>query len=255
MRVATFNILHGRSLADGRVDADRLRAAVAALDADVLALQEVDRGQDRSGRLDLAAIAAEAAGAVTWRFTPAVFTATGGGWRARLPAERDQGGPAYRVAMLSRYPVRWWREIRLPALPVRSPVLLPGSGRVRLLRDEPRVALVAAVEAPGGPYTVATTHLSFVPGWNAAQLVRLACELGRLPEPRVLLGDLNLPGSLPGLLTGWSRLGRCPTFPSPEPRVQLDHVLGSGRLPPVRSVAAPELELSDHRPQVVEFAR
>ncbi len=40
MRLATFNLLHGRSLADGLVDPARLTAAVAALDADVLALQD-----------------------------------------------------------------------------------------------------------------------------------------------------------------------------------------------------------------------
>ena len=58
MRLATFNLLHGRSLTDGLVDPDRLAAAVTALDADVLALQEVDRDQSRSGNLDLTAIAA-----------------------------------------------------------------------------------------------------------------------------------------------------------------------------------------------------
>ncbi|HVE31695.1 MAG TPA: endonuclease, partial [Mycobacteriales bacterium] len=41
MRVASFNILNGRSLADGEVDAERLRDAAKLLDADVLGLQEV----------------------------------------------------------------------------------------------------------------------------------------------------------------------------------------------------------------------
>ena len=48
MRVATFNILHGRSPADDRVDVDRFAEAVRTLDADVLGLQEVDRFQSRS---------------------------------------------------------------------------------------------------------------------------------------------------------------------------------------------------------------
>ncbi|MEV6815065.1 endonuclease/exonuclease/phosphatase family protein, partial [Micromonospora sp. NPDC051296] len=52
MRLATFNLLHGRSLTDGLVDPARLAAAVSDLDADVLALQEVDRDQSRSGNLD-----------------------------------------------------------------------------------------------------------------------------------------------------------------------------------------------------------
>ncbi|HLN78763.1 MAG TPA: endonuclease/exonuclease/phosphatase family protein, partial [Nocardioidaceae bacterium] len=48
MRVATFNILNGRSPADDRVDIERFATAVKSLDADVLALQEVDRNQPRS---------------------------------------------------------------------------------------------------------------------------------------------------------------------------------------------------------------
>ena len=48
MRLATFNILHGRSIQDGVVDLDRLADAIRLLDADILALQEVDRDQPRS---------------------------------------------------------------------------------------------------------------------------------------------------------------------------------------------------------------
>jgi len=64
VRIGTFNILHGRSPADDRVDVERLAAAVKALDADVLGLQEVDRDQPRSLNADLTAVAAEAMGAV-----------------------------------------------------------------------------------------------------------------------------------------------------------------------------------------------
>ncbi len=48
-------------------------------------------------------------------------------------------------------------------------------------------------------------------------------------------------------------LGRGRTFPSPEPRVQLDHALASGRLPAVRGVETPVMDVSDHRPLVVEL--
>ena len=48
MRMATFNILHGRNLEDGVVDVDRLSECVRRLDPDVLALQEVDIDQPRS---------------------------------------------------------------------------------------------------------------------------------------------------------------------------------------------------------------
>ena len=253
MRLATFNLLNGTSLADGRVDAVRLREAVRGLRADVLGLQEVDRGQDRSHGLDLTAEVAAAVGAADWRFAPALVGTPGGSWRAA----RDDDGPGephYGVGLVSRWPVRRWHVVRLQAAPVRSPVVLPGTRRLVWLQDEPRVGLVAEVETPLGVVTVATTHLSFVPGWNGAQLRTLTGHLAGLPGPRVLLGDLNLPSRVPRWLTRWTVLARTPTYPAWEPRVQLDHVLASGRLPAVARVETPELAISDHRALVVELA-
>ena len=256
MRLATFNLLNGASLSDGRVVSERLRAAIGLLDADVIGLQEVDRDQHRSHGLDLTAEVAAAAGAAHWRFEPALVGTPGGTWRAAVEGDRhgNSGGePHYGVGLVSRWPVRSWHVVRLGAAPVRSPILLPSTRRLIWLRDEPRVGLAAVVESPLGPLTVATTHLSFVPGWNGAQLRRLTAALRDLPGPRVLLGDLNLPGALPRWLTGWRALARTPTYPASEPRVQLDHVLASGALPAVRAVETPELPLSDHRALVVEL--
>ena len=61
MRLVTCNTWSGRG-ADGLVDPERLGRVLARLDADVLALQEVDRDQDRSGGADLAAVSTAAAG-------------------------------------------------------------------------------------------------------------------------------------------------------------------------------------------------
>jgi endonuclease/exonuclease/phosphatase (EEP) superfamily protein YafD len=36
-----------------------------------------------------------------------------------------------------------------------------------------------------------------------------------------------------------------------EPRIQLDHVLGKGALPPVSGMESPALALSDHRALLV----
>ena len=70
LRIATFNILNGRTPQESSVDEARYADAIASLDADVLALQEVDRDQPRSGGADLTAIAADAMGAVEHRFEP-----------------------------------------------------------------------------------------------------------------------------------------------------------------------------------------
>jgi endonuclease/exonuclease/phosphatase family metal-dependent hydrolase len=258
VRLATFNLLHGRSPSDGRVDLPRLREAVAAIGADVLGLQEVDRGQPRSNGHDLTAEAAAAMGG-EGRFAPAMMGTPGERWR---PADGDGDGaaapcdePAYGVALISRLPVRRWVVARLPSAPLRAPILLAGpTRRVAWLPDEPRVLLAAVLDTPGGPLTVATTHLSHVPGWNGMQLLLAVRALRPLPAPRVLLGDLNLPGLLPRALTGWRRLGALPTYPADKPRVQLDHVLAHSRRPPrVVAAHAPAMPISDHRPLIVDL--
>ena len=70
----------------------------------------------------------------------------------------------------------------------------------------------------------------------------------------MLLADLNMIRPFPRLLSGWTPLARTPTYPSPRPRVQLDHVLGHGALPPVLRVETPALHVSDHRALLVQLA-
>jgi endonuclease/exonuclease/phosphatase family metal-dependent hydrolase len=60
----------------------------------------------------------------------------------------------------------------------------------------------------------------------------------------VLLGDLNMPPPFPRALTRWQVLARTHTYPAWEPKIQLDHVLGSGALPAVLAVEAPRLAVS-----------
>ena len=257
VRLATFNLLHGRSLSDGTVHPDRIAAAVAELDADVLGLQEVDRAQPRSGLHDLTAIAAEAMGAPVHRFAAAVVGTPGETWQP-WRSDDDNHHPLYGIALVSRYPVQRWQITSLPGAPMRSPIYDPDNG-LRLLRDEPRVLLAAVLESPHGPLTVATTHLSFVPGWNLRQLRHAVRALRRLPAPRVLLGDLNMPVRPVRAVSGWRPLGRAATFPSPAPRAQLDHILadprGGERLGRVVQVCTPRPQVSDHLPLVVHLDR
>lgn len=253
MRLATLNLLNGTSLDDRSVSPHRLAEAVQALRPDVVGLQEVDRYQPRSHAADLTEQVAETMGTGHWRFVPALIGTPGGTWRAADEQDTTSAEPAYGVGLVSRWPVRSWHVTRLPAAPVRSPVVLPGSRQVVWLRDEPRVGLAAVVETPVGVLTVATTHLSFVPVWNGVQLRRLVAGLERLPGPRVLLGDLNMPRPFPQLLTRWRPLARTATYPAWEPRVQLDHALASGDLPPVTAVEAPQLAVSDHRALLVQL--
>lgn len=257
MRLASLNLLNGMSLSERAVDPERLARAVTDLRADVVGLQEVDRGQPRSHNADLTRQVAQAMDVddpAHWRFVPALIGTPGGRWRAATEEDDDTSEPAYGIGFVSRWPVTSWHVTRLPASPVRSPVVLPGTKQLIWLQDEPRVGLAAVVQTPTGPLTIGTTHLSFVPVWNGVQLRKFTGALEALPGPRVLLGDLNMPPPFPRLLSRWQVLAKTATYPAWDPKIQLDHVLGHGDLAPVTGVEAPELAISDHRGLLIDFA-
>ena len=247
LKVATWNIFGGRTWDGTRVDLELTEAVLRRLDADLVAVQEVDREQPRSHGADQARLLAQALG-MDWRYAPALLGTPGNpdGWRSAAPGDADPGGTAYGIALLSRLPLE---EVET--------VLLPRSGR-----DEPRVALVARLAEGGRQLTVAGTHLSLVPGPNVTQLRALQRHLDERGGPRLLLGDLNLWWPLVRLasLPGWRPLVRGGTFRnrppgSSAPLVQLDHVLAAGAVATLRPrhtriVSGPA---SDHRAVVVEL--
>jgi endonuclease/exonuclease/phosphatase family metal-dependent hydrolase len=245
VQVATWNICGGRTWDRARVDLDLTLATLRRLDADLVALQEVDRDLPRSGRVDQARVLGEALG-MAWRFTPALLGAPGdaGLVDPAEPGAPDPGGPAYGIALLSRLPLGTVEAVRLP----------------RRGHEEPRVAQVAEVAVGGRRLTVAGTHLSNVPRSAVGQLRTLWRRLDRRGGPRLLLGDLNLCRPLVWVvLRGWRPLVRGGTFHDRppgalRPRVQLDHVLVAGRDGPrpvrARIVSGPA---SDHRAVAVEL--
>ena len=254
MRLATFNILHGRTVHDGVVDVRRLQECVRSIDADVLALQEVDVDQPRSNLVDLTAAAAEAMGTVTHRFVGAIAGTPGASWSAATGDEQP-GAAAYGISLLSRYPATSWQVVRMPRIPVKVPVYLRGTNRMIVVDEEPRAAVIGCFETPLGPLTVANTHLSFVPGWNRRQLKRLAGHLRGLPGPHVLAGDLNLGPDAVRRHTGMRALATMPTFPFDNPGRQLDHLLTDDKGLTATKARAPRVPISDHRPLIVDVER
>jgi endonuclease/exonuclease/phosphatase family metal-dependent hydrolase len=250
MRIATFNILSGRSPEDGRVDERRFTEAIAMLDADLLGLQEVDRNQPRSQHADLTALAAEAMGAPEHRFVAALAGTPGSTWSAATGDEQPDAA-AYGVAFLSRYPVLGWEVVRLPPVPARTPHLFHGRRLPEWVRDEPRVAVMAQVDTPAGPLRVVTTHLTFLPWWNGRQLRLLLRALGAPGhDPLVLLGDLNMGRRPAERITRMRPLVTGLTFPAASPTEQIDHVLVRGDLAATGGPVA--LPMSDHRALVAE---
>jgi endonuclease/exonuclease/phosphatase family metal-dependent hydrolase len=296
VRLATYNLLHGMPVlggvpqglrdASGRVvgppvvdDDEPLRRAVAELDADVIGLQEVDVHQPRSGYAHQVRVVADALRAEHWHFAPSVAGTPGErGWvpadqrldhvsagAAARPDARDTAsvavqrmGPLYGVGLVSRLPVLEWRSTRFDAAPWTIPLLVPSQPRPQLVRvpDEPRAAIAAVLQGRKGVFTVATVHLSFVPGYNVRQLRTLRRWLHDLPRPLVLLGDFNLPGKVPARVTGYTELAHGATYPSFRPRVQLDHVLADGLTDHEHVSAVAEVHLlpvSDHAAVTVDL--
>ncbi|MFZ1854827.1 MAG: endonuclease/exonuclease/phosphatase family protein [Candidatus Nanopelagicales bacterium] len=275
MRLATFNILHGQSVTGpmsspdahlqsttlGPETATELEAAIRTLDADVVAIQEADVNQPRSGHTNQPEAVARAMAAVDSCFVPTVIGTPGGaeGFRSSTAEERDTAadgnghGRRYGVALASRYPVvAWRREVFEPA-PLSLPLLVQLDGRPKMLKvpDEQRAAIAATIEAPWGLFTVATAHLSFVPGYNVKQLRQIRRWLTGLPRPLVLMGDFNLPSPIPARITRWDSVLRAPSFPAYRPRVQFDHILVDGISPDAlermrAGAQAVALPISDH---------
>ena len=214
-RLATFNVQHGQT-PGGDVDIARLGQACASLDADVLALQEVDRNLRRSHDADTAAEVAAACGMT------AVYGA----------AIAIRGGE-YGNALLVRGDVD---DVEVVAIP----------------DAEPRSAILARVDLGGQAISVCVTHLG-LRGAAAEQLPGLLVALRGRPGPRVLLGDLNLDANVvEGLADGWVRVPSEPTWPAHAPRRTIDHVLLDGLT--ATSSAVVGLPVSDHRALVVDVA-
>jgi endonuclease/exonuclease/phosphatase family metal-dependent hydrolase len=121
---------------------------------------------------------------------------------------------------------------------------------------EPRTAVLAtAALAGGGRLSVAATHLSFDEDEAATQLIEVAKLLATRPEPRALLGDLNMgPDRCAELLEGTGLTlvdATVPTWPAVAPRSRIDHVALDGLA--ARAVEVlPRPPVSDHLPLLVE---
>jgi len=220
LRVATFNIKHGDD-GRGRIDLPRMAKACAALEADVLAIQEVDRFAGRTGFRDEMRVIARATGMA------AVFgECVRRRWRT------------YGNVLLARGPISDVEVIRLP----------------RPARGEQRVAILARVEVDGLGLSVCATHLSFRAGEGLPQLELLLDALARRDGPRVLFGDLNLGPEVvePAVTAAGYRLAPTgPTFPAKGPRTRIDFVAVAGL--EVLAASTPNPGVSDHLPVVAEI--
>lgn len=221
IRVATFNTRHGRP-PRGLARLDLLTRQCAALDADVLGLQEVDRHVIRSYFADQARRIGRALGMqVAWA-------------PARRPVLVGHEGNA----LLARGELRDVSVTELPRSPDRYT----------------RKVVMARVCLPDAEVSVAVTHLQNHGPEAAEQLPVLIERFGTYPEPRVLLGDLNLRRheAVPILDdAGYTVADGGPTSPADAPYQQIDFVAVRGLA--IVSARVPPTSVSDHRPLVAEL--
>lgn len=238
-RIVTYNV-HRCVGNDRRLDVARVAAVLAALEPDIVALQELDVGRRRTGHADQAHEIARHL-AMTHHF------------HAALEVEEERYGDA----ILTRYPER---------LVKAGP--LPGYDRIRAL--EPRGALWVEVTIDGRPVQIINTHLGLVPREQQLQAAHLAgpawLEHPQCQGDMILLGDFNATMSslvyrtLTRRLQPARRLAvrRQPTstFPSQLPVLRIDHIFVGGSVQ-VGDVSAPFDPLtrvaSDHLPLVMDF--
>ncbi len=248
-RVLSVTLVQGVGR-DGRHDLPRLARLLAATEADVICLQEVDRHYgDRSEHVDQALLLAEALDReLAW--SPSIDKAATGG-----RSERRQ----YGNALLSRLPVR-----------TSHVHPLPGDG-------EPRSALRCLVELDGGgSLWVTTTHLSAGSATDrAAQAAALAALHDGTGGTGVLVGDLNADaeaaelGPLRQRFTDawhlararsdqagrWSLRGqRGLTHPAAHPRVRIDQVWVTPGVTVRQARVLDDAGSSDHHPLLVDLA-
>ena len=223
LRVVAYNIRHGAGM-DLEVDLPRIADALRALDADVVALQEVDRGTERTGGVDQAAVLAELLG-----------------MRGFHGPHREYQGGEYGNAILTR----------LPVVGVVTHPIPPAAGS-DLAVHEVRVA----VGPRGATVSVVSVHLAGAPEERQAQADSLTAIFAEAEAPVVLAGDFNSrPGDrvLRTLAREWTILpkdGPPETFPADVPDREIDFVMlrPATVFEVLSHVVVPEAMAADHRP-------
>ena len=273
MRVISWNLLHGQKIPPTNSQdwqAELVSAAKKVADElqpNFIALQEVDYFQLRSDLTNQTKLVAQSMQLKYWAYLPTLIGTPGEKWRSVKDLKNsiitqsslDKNPKAsYGIALATNWPIKKLYVKKLGRSIVGMPLLIPkdnGKGvRFIYVKDEPRVALIAELE---NGYTIATTHLSFVPGVNVFQLNKLSSYLRKLPGLALLTGDLNLPANLPSKLSGFKSLISQATYPSWKPKIQFDYIMlrkselkSISSIKPIKSTAT---GISDHTPIGVEI--
>jgi endonuclease/exonuclease/phosphatase family metal-dependent hydrolase len=237
-----FNIHAGKDAA-GQPNLDRVAALIASTSADLVLLQEVDRGTKRSGKVDQIASLGELTG---------FSTAFG--------RSLDYDGGLYGIAALARGAIA--SPVTEP-LPIEPPQARAGGSY------EPRAALMLTASTRLGPVQALNTHLDasrdehyrLQESRHILVLMKKMMERGRAT---LAGGDFNAePGSGAyrqlvdgGLRDAWAECGAGDgfTYPADKPIKRIDYVFLTAPLSCTRAEVL-DSRASDHRPLLVTVTR
>lgn len=236
LRVLCYNIHYGQGN-DGEYDLERLAEVIKKAAPDLVALQEVDVGVKRSGRVHEAQRLAELTGMAV-RFGP---------------TQHYEGG-LFGNAVMTRLPIH---DVVIQPLPYTE------STEERV--TYPRGAIAVTVSTPGGQrLRFVSTHFQHNVAEDRLAEAHAINKLFAAEDdemPTILAGDMNAePNSEPirVLLERWSNatdIPASPTAPSADPRSRIDYIFYRPdswfRLSHAEVIAEPMA--SDHRPVLAVF--
>lgn len=238
--------------------------SIEKISPDVLGLQEVDYYLERSGSENQVESIATFMKADYWAFAPSVIGSPDEDWtpvgdeHASIVSNKDaKSASGYGIGLVSKIPVVSWHRVELRRAPVGIMMALPVDGKVKrvYVRDHPRSAIAAVLE---NGWMIVNTHLSFVPVFNLLQLAKIKRWIKGLPikdKTRVIImGDLNVPWSIMVKGFNWNSLARQKSFPSWNPRIQIDYLLSQKvASEDVRHSSSVHEGISDHLPLTVDI--
>ena len=233
LRILCYNIHYGQGN-DGVYELERLAAVINKARPDLVALQEVDVGVERSGRLHEARRLGELTGLAV-RYGP---------------TQHYQGG-LFGNAVLTRLPIL---DVHIQPLPYTE--------STPELTTYPRGAIAVTVRTKAGiELKFISTHFQHnVPEDRIAEATAINKQFAEPNMTSILAGDMNaVPGSEPVTILEqeWTNAidaQAAPSAPSSKPRSRIDYIFHRGPgLHMVSSEVVAEPMASDHCPILVVF--
>ena len=231
LRVMSYNIHHGEGL-DGKLDLERIARIITDARADIVGLQEVDRGVERTQKRDLPAELAKLTG-LTVHFEKNIA---------------HQGGE-YGNAVLTRFPIKRATNTHLKSL----------------ANGEQRGVQQLVLDVQGREIIFMNTHLDARRDpaereHSSTELRAIVAAAGAMPV--ILVGDFNAAptarsiAAVRAFLTdSWTVLSEEPgfTIPVKKPSKRIDYVwITPASITPVKMDVL-HSEASDHLPIIAEL--